>query len=437
MRILMMISWIRRTILLCCCFLVINDINAVDVNVDQKLNILITDFNLLGLRKTDNVDLYESTLLSLRKDLEISGLFNFIDDNEDVGTAKKIRRNNVDILMTGFLEFTPESNDVSLVLRVFDIAMEKLAIKKVVHVHNNQCKRLGHVIADEIYTHFAGGEKFLNSNLIFFERQNIDNKTYKRLTLMDPNGENKKYLSPVMQNIHHPGLSNNYQYLSYVKFTGHGDAKVIVKNLLNKKEHIVGGGVYNASSPPRFSPDNNSIIYSLSQGPYTNVYEYNWKDNTNIKLTKMKGINTSPSYSPNGKSIIFSSDSLGGTHLFKMNMNTKKTTKITKKGFYTNPVWSPTGEYIVFTKMIKDKFYLGVIRPDGTDERLIAKDFILESPSWSSNGRYIVFSRQQYDDQEKIMRSKLHIIDVLNLNETEIGDNIDASSPHWSKARMI
>lgn len=440
MRIWMMISWIHKfCVIFFYTFLLINNNVYASYDYDKKMNVLIDDFKLIGLHNIENTSLFQTIVNSFRKDLEISGVFELVDDDEEhVSAAKKIRRNNIDILLTGFIEFIPENNQISLVLRVFDITMEELVVKKVVHTNYTQCKHLGHVMADEIYKNFVGGENVFNSNLVFLERKNVDEKIYKRLTLMDPNGENKKYLSSFVKNINNPSVSSNHQYLAYVKFTKEGNSKIVVKNLASKQEYLVGGGVYNASSPPRFSPDNKAIVYSLSQGSYTNIYTYNWVHGTNKILTnKIKGINTSPSYSPNGRQVIFSSDNSGETGLYKINIGNQKIFKITKRGTYTNPVWSPTGEYIAFTKIIKNKFYLGVIRPDGTGERLIAKDFVLESPSWSSNGRYIVFSRQNKQEGSETMRSKLYFIDVLNLHEVNIENEFDASSPFWTTARKM
>lgn len=434
MRILMMNSWIHRFLTFFCVVMLCRSVYALDANDEQKFNILLTDFSLLGRHTKENTAFFQTILTSMRKDLEISGLFDFVDDNENVSTAQKVRNHNIDIVLTGFVEFTPEENQISLVLRAFDTVMEKLVIKKVIHSNYKQYKRLGHVIADEVYKYFVGGVDLFNSHLLFLERKNVKNKLYKRLALMDINGENKKYLSPFLKNINNPAVSANNKYLSYVKIASDGNAKIVVKNLTNKLEYLVGGGSYNASSPARFSPDGNEITYSLSQGPYTNIYTYNWLLGINKRLTgKIKGINTSPSYNPSGQQIAFSSDTSGEAALYRIHLETGKISKITKGGVYTNPVWSPTGEYIVFTKMIKEQFYLGVIRVDGTGERLIAKDFVLESPSWSNNGRYVVFSRQTKEEGSEIMKSQLYMIDVLSLNEVKIED--DASSPYWAATR--
>ena len=145
------------------------------------------------------------------------------------------------------------------------------------------------------------------------------------------------------------------------------------------------------SFAPRFSPDGEKIIFSLTKKGSSNIFIQKLDNNEIIQITNNRHINTSPSFSPDNKWIVFSSDRSGKQNLY-IKKNDGNLSKIAKRisygdGSYATPVWSPRGDYIAFTKTFKNEFFIGLIKKDGSGERIIATGYLTESPSWSPNGR--------------------------------------------------
>ena len=88
-------------------------------------------------------------------------------------------------------------------------------------------------------------------------------------------------------------------------------------------EDIVTRNFSGMSFAPRFSPEGNSIVFSLTQKGSTNIYIQNLNSKKLIPVTRNKHINTSPSFSPDNQWLVFSSDRAG-----KQNLYIKKMTNI-------------------------------------------------------------------------------------------------------------
>ena len=62
---------------------------------------------------------------------------------------------------------------------------------------------------------------------------------------------------------------------------------------------------------PRFSPDGNTVVFSLEQGGNTDIYTLNLRTGQRTRLTNAPSIETAPSFSPDGSKIVFESDRSG------------------------------------------------------------------------------------------------------------------------------
>ena len=108
---------------------------------------------------------------------------------------------------------------------------------------------------------------------------------------------------------------------------------------------------------PRFSPDGQKIIMSLSQGSTTNLYTMEIRSRTTTRLTDTGAIDTSPSYSPDGSRIVFEIDRGGSQQIYVMAAHGGDAKRISfGPGRYSTPVWSPKGDYIAFTKQTTGNF---------------------------------------------------------------------------------
>jgi TolB protein len=143
---------------------------------------------------------------------------------------------------------------------------------------------------------------------------------------------------------------------------------------------------------PRFSPDGESVCFSLIIGGKSAIYTMDIVKGKICRMTDHIAIDTSPAYSPDGKYIAFTSSRSGKEKIYIMTNTGKNIKCVTRgEGKYSQPTFSPRGDLIAFSKQMGNRFFIGVIKPDGTEERLIIQGYLAESPSWSPNGRFIVF----------------------------------------------
>ena len=72
------------------------------------------------------------------------------------------------------------------------------------------------------------------------------------------------------------------------------------------------------SFAPRFAPDGQKIVYSLTQGGNTDLYTMDIATGASTRLTTAPSIETAPSFSPDGSRIVFESDRSGNQQLYLM-----------------------------------------------------------------------------------------------------------------------
>jgi TolB protein len=185
---------------------------------------------------------------------------------------------------------------------------------------------------------------------------------------------------------------------------------------------------------PRFSPNGDTVIMSLSEGGNSNIFEMDLRTRDVRRLTRNAAIDTAPSYSPDGSRIVFESDRGGSQQIYTMNADGSDQRRISfGDGRYGTPVWSPRGDLVAFTKIFRGTFHIGVMRPDGSGERLLTQGFLVEGPTWAPNGRVIMFFRQERSDARGQGGStRLFSIDLTGFNEREVITPADASDPAWS-----
>jgi TolB protein len=182
---------------------------------------------------------------------------------------------------------------------------------------------------------------------------------------------------------------------------------------------------------PRFSPDGNRAIFSLSENGASNIYTMDLRSRHIQQLTSGTAISTAPCYSPDGQYITFESDRGGSQQIYVMRANGSDPQRISfGDGRYGTPVWSPRGDLIAFTKLEGGSFYIGVIRPDGSGERELAEGWHVEGPTWAPNGRVLMFFKSERSGNGE--GSRLHSIDLTGYNEREVPTPTDASDPAWS-----
>lgn len=291
-------------------------------------------------------------------------------------------------------------------------------------------RRVAHIIADAVYERLTGEKGYFDTRIVFVDETGPKDARVKRLSIMDQDGANVRYLTRGNDLVLTPRFSPSNQEVTYMSYGGNQEPKVYLLNIETGQRELVGD-FPGMTFAPRFAPDGQRVIMSLQQQGNANIYVMDLRSRRTTRLTDSAAIDTSPSYAPDGSRIVFESDRGGSQQLYVMGADGSNPQRITfgQGSTYSTPVWSPRGDLIAFTRQNAGQFAIGVIRPDGTGERILTESFHNEGPTWAPNGRVLMFFR---DTPGANGGSQLWAIDLSGYNEYRVPTPAFGSDPAWS-----
>lgn len=374
-------------------------------------------------------------------DLERSGLFRGIAKEafiKQLASAdirpdfRAWRATGAQALVAGAVELQVDGN-LKIEFRLWDIFGETqmTGVRYVLPPRN--WRRAAHLIADAVYKRLTGEDGYFDSRIVYISETGLKTDRIKRLSIMDQDGANHRYLTDGKDLVLTPRFSPSQQEITYLAYYNN-QPRVYLYNLESGK-HEVLGDFPNMTFAPRFSPDGNQVIFSQAIRGNSDIYVMDLRTRRVRRLTDDPGIDTSPSYSPDGRRIVFNSDRGGSQQLYVMNADGSGVKRISfsNGARYGTPVWSPRGDLIAFTRIGEGKFRIGVMRPDGSGERLLTDAYQDEGPTWAPNGRVLIFFRtERYRADGSGGETALWSVDLTGYNERRVPTPNDASDPAWS-----
>ena len=376
----------------------------------------------------------------IASDLERSGLFRPIDPRAfiEAPNALEVRPNfsnwrvlNSDALVVGQAQIQ-DDGELRVEFRLWDVFSEEPMTGLSLSTAPSNWRRVAHMVADSIYSRVTGEEGYFDTRIVYIAETGPLTSRIKRLSIMDQDGANHRFLTDGDTLVLTPRFSPTSQEITYLAYYDN-QPRVYLFNIDTGEQEVLGD-FPGMTFAPRFSPDGNQVIMSFANQGNSDIYAMDLRTRQVTRLTRNPAIDTGPYYSPDGKQIAFESDRGGTQQLYLMDDDGRNQHRISfGQGRYGTPVWSPRGDLIAFTKIFRGEFHIGVIRPDGSGERLLTKGFLVEGPTWSPNGRVLMFFRQ--DRQDTAGRggdSRLYSIDLTGFNEREVITPVGASDPAWS-----
>ena len=399
----------------------------------KPMPIALSQFTAIGDTTPQYVDQITSVIMA---DLVGSGLFREIPRSAHVSANTNFnnpvkfsdwRVINVDALITGSVNI--QGDKLILQFRLFDVFAQKpLGEGLQFQASIGNWRRMAHKISDAVYSRLTGEAAYFDSRVVYISEQGPKNARKKRLTIMDYDGANSRFLTDDNDIVLAPRFSPNNEEIVYTSYET-GVPKVYLMNVdtLNKRVLDDQPGMTFA---PRFSPDGRNVVMSLTDRGNTDIYSVVLESRRKTRLTSGPSIDTAPSFSPDGKQIVFESDRGGRQQIYIMSSSGVDATRISfGKGSYGTPVWSPRGDMIAFTKISQGRFHIGVMRTDGSNERLLTASFLDEGPTWSPNGRVIMFFRESAGTNGA---PEIFSVDVTGRNLKRVKTIQNGSDPSWS-----
>jgi TolB protein len=374
-------------------------------------------------------------------DLERSGLFQPIDRGAFIQTPAAMRVQprfgdwriiNAQALVTGTTKLGADGK-LRAEFRLWDVFAEQQMTGLVYTTAKDNWRRIAHLIADAIYKRLTGEDGYFDTRIVYVSESGPKTKLVKRLSIMDQDGYNNRYLTDGSHLVLTPRFSPTAQEITYLSYF-HKTPRVYIYNIDSGQQEVLGD-FPGMTFAPRFSPDGNKVVMSLiTGGDNSELYSMDLRTRNIVQLTNNPAIDTSPSYAPDGSRITFNSDRGGSQQIYVMDADGSKVHRVSfGDGRYATPVWSPRGDLIAFTKMRRGRFYIGVMRTDGSGERLLTESFLDEGPTWAPNGRVIMFFRQARTRADGSGgESLLWSVDLTGRNMRRVVTPLDASDPAWS-----
>ena len=336
---------------------------------------------------------------------------------------------NAQGLIHGRTEVVPDGR-LKVEFRLWDVFAEQQMIGLAYFTVSDNWRRVAHIISDAIYKRLTGESGYFDTRIVYIAESGPADRRVKRLSIMDQDGANHRYLTDGSALVLTPRFSPTLQEITYLSYYGNVP-RVYIFNIDTGRQEVLGD-FPGMTFAPRFSDDDTKIIMSMAKDGNSEIFTMDLRTRVVKQLTFNSAIDTSPSFAPDGKRITFNSDRGGAQQIYVMDADGRNVKRISfGKGRYATPVWSPRGDLIAFTKMLGGRFFIGVMRPDGSGERLLAEDFLVESPTWSPNGRVLMFFRQSRRGED-VSGPRLYSIDLTGHNERVIVTPSDASDPAWS-----
>jgi len=372
--------------------------------------------------------------------LERSGLFRPIDKRAFISQPQSLGVNprfanwkplNAQALVVGEVNIEP-NGALRASFRLWDVFAENQMTGLSLTTTQANWRRVAHIISDTIYERITGEAGYFDTRIVYIAENGPSDRRVKRLSIMDQDGANHRFLTDGKTLVLTPRFSPTQQEITYLAYFN-DQPRVYLFNIDTGEQELLGD-FPGMTFAPRFSPDGDNVIMSFAQDGNSDIHVMDLRTRRVRQLTDNPAIDTGPSYAPDGRKIVFESDRGGSQQLYVMNSDGSGQQRISfGDGRYGTPVWSPRGDLIAFTKIFRGTFHIGVMRPDGSGERLLTRGFLVEGPTWAPNGRVLMFFRQEKSDARGLGGTpRLFSIDLTGFNERELGTPVGGSDPAWS-----
>src|SRR3989337_726353 len=104
-------------------------------------------------------------------------------------------------------------------------------------------RSIAHRISDEIYQRLTGEQGYFNTQIVYIAEQGAQNRRIKRLSIMDQDGENHRFLTSGNELVLTPRFSPSSREITYMAYQSNGRSegpRVSLFNLNTGQQEVLG-----------------------------------------------------------------------------------------------------------------------------------------------------------------------------------------------------
>jgi TolB protein len=345
-------------------------------------------------------------------------------------------------------KFIKIEKKITVELTVRDLKEDKDIISITESIIFNNIRSIAHRINNKIYRSITNSESIFKSKIVFVsDRTSNKNDLRKELYIMDFDGARKQRLTYTNSLIISPSISPDNTKILYSiieskwRRSSHGkihkvkNLNLYLMDLRTKKTKLISD-MNGINSGAVFSADGKSIYLTLSHNKNADIYKINLKTKKKTKITKHFLDDVDPHINKAGDKMTFLSGRSGKAMIYTMDPRglEKNVKRISYVGrFNAAPRFSPDGKEIIFSSWVDNKFDLYKIGSNGNNLVRLTKNFGSNEEAWfSPDGQFIVFTSQRIISRKKAVQE----IYIMN-REGEILSKISSKfgksyTPRWS-----
>ncbi|MEX2178058.1 MAG: hypothetical protein WD801_05070 [Gemmatimonadaceae bacterium] len=244
-----------------------------------------------------------------------------------------------------------------------------------------------HGIADRL-EEWTTGQRGMSQSRIAFIRGSV-------IRIVDSDGYGEHAI-PVVGAAMSPAWHPSGSMIAYNTF-GPG-SRIVLHDLRTDRVREFGAQRNATNLTPVFTPDGQSIVYSLSTENGADLYLRTLEgDAFPRRMTVGRGSeNVQPSFSPDGSRIAFMSDRSGNPQVYIMDADGTNADIFTAfdfgdQNYRAGPDWSPDGRQVTFQTRIDSRFQIFTMTLRDRQPRQLTSEGENEEPSWAPDGRHVVF----------------------------------------------